>query len=72
MIGFILRLLFQKRQQDFGCQFDSSCITYQPDAKTCEKHGPIKFVREDFNGCRECNDKWRAVVFPKSCIHHNQ
>ena len=65
MIGFILRFLFKKQKTDFGCQFDPSCITYEPDSKTCKSHGPIKFIREDFGGCMECNDKWRAVVYPK-------
>jgi len=52
--------------QDFGCQFDSSCLTWEPNETVCEKHGPIKFIREDFGGCVECNDKWRAVVYPKN------
>uniref|UniRef100_A0A6C0AZK0 Uncharacterized protein n=1 Tax=viral metagenome TaxID=1070528 RepID=A0A6C0AZK0_9ZZZZ len=51
--------------QDFSCQFDSSCLTWEPSEKVCGKHGPIKFIREDFGGCVECNDKWRAVVYPK-------
>lgn len=57
---------FKKSGIDFSSQFDQTCITYTPDHKTCLQHGPIKFIREDFNGCVECNDKWRAVVFPKS------
>ena len=69
MINFLFKLLFKllfvKKSVDFSAQFDQSCITYEPDEKTCGNHGPIKFVREDFGGCIECNDKWRAVVFPK-------
>ena len=58
---------FKKKKiyKDFSAQFDESCITYIPDSKTCYNHGPIKFIREDFNGCTECNDKWRNVVYPK-------
>jgi hypothetical protein len=57
--------LKKNKQKDFSCQFDQSCISWEPSEKVCEKHGPIKFIREDFCGCKECNDKWRNVLFPK-------
>ena len=73
MINFLFKLLFNflfvKKSVDFSAQFDQSCITYEPDEKTCYNHGPIKFIREDFGGCIECNDKWRAVVFPKNKLN---
>jgi hypothetical protein len=50
---------------DFSAQFGPECITWEPNERTCETHGPIKFKREDFGTCLECNDKWRNVVFPK-------
>jgi hypothetical protein len=65
MLYFILKLLFKKKSKDFSAQFDPSCLSYEPDPKTCKSHGPIKFIREDFGGCVECNDKWRNFVFPK-------
>jgi len=45
--------------RDFSAQFDPSCITWEPSDKVCEKHGPIKWVREDFGKCQECNTKWK-------------
>ena len=54
-----------KKPKDFSAQFDQSCITFTPTATVCKNHGPIKFIREDFSGCIECNDKWRSVVYPK-------
>jgi hypothetical protein len=43
--------------EDFSCQFDSSCLTWEPSETVCEKQS--KFIREDFGGI--CNDKWRAL-----------
>jgi len=73
MLSNILFVLFKRffeiesknNSKDFGCQFDSSCLTWEPSEMVCKKHGPIKFIREDFGGCIECNDKWRAVLYPK-------
>lgn len=56
------------KRKDFSCQFDESCVSHEPSEKVCGKHGPIKFVREDFGGCKECNDKWRKVVYPNNFI----
>ena len=56
----------KEKVKDFSCQFDESCVVYTPDSKTCEKHGPIKFIREET--CVECNDKWKAVLYPKKNI----
>ena len=64
---FILFLIFmylkKPTTKDFSAQFDESCLTFTPCPKTCSSHGPIKFIREDFNGCLECNTKWRTVMF---------
>jgi hypothetical protein len=65
MLLKFFNFFFKKKSMDFSAQFDQSCIVYEPDPMTCKSHGPIKFIREDFGGCLECNDKWRAVVFPK-------
>ena len=62
-----VKIYLENEVKDFSCQFDQSCLTYTPDSKTCSNHGPIKFIREDFGGCIECNDKWRAVLYPKEC-----
>ena len=50
---------------DFSAQFDESCITYTPSPIICKNHGPIKFIREDFGGCIECNDKWRSFMYKR-------
>jgi hypothetical protein len=64
LFSFFKAILLKPKMTDFSAQFDKSCVVYKPDSKTCEKHGPIKFIREDFGGCKECNDKWRKVVYP--------
>ena len=66
ILALFLFLKFKctKKTHDFSAQFDQSCLTWEPSDKVCGSHGPIKFIREDFGGCTECNDKWRAVVFP--------
>jgi hypothetical protein len=64
MMDYFVSFFYPKKSvKDFGCQFDESCIDYVPDKRTCAKHGPIKFKREDFGGCIECNDKWRNILF---------
>jgi hypothetical protein len=65
MLSIFHFFLRKKRGIDFSAQFDSSCILWEPSKKICEKHGPINFVRENFGGCIECNDKWRNIVFPQ-------
>lgn len=59
---------FNKRKVDFSAQFGPDCLEYTPDARTCQKHGPIKFIREDFGGCKECTQKWRTVLFPQKIV----
>ena len=65
MLSIFHFFLRKKQGFDFSAQFDPSCISWEPDLKTCKFHGPIKFIREDFGGCLECNNKWRSVVFPQ-------
>ena len=63
-INFFLNFLYKKKV-DFSAQFDESCITYTPSPIICKNHGPIKFIREDFGGCIECNDKWRSFMYKR-------
>jgi hypothetical protein len=55
----------KNKTKDFSCQFDPSCITWESSDKVCEKHGPIKWIREDFGNCKECNNKWKLKFIPK-------
>jgi len=56
------------KYRDFACQFGPECITWEPNERTCEKHGPIKWVREDFGNCKECHLKWKQGFLPKNKI----
>lgn len=51
---------FKPKTADFSQQ-----TTFQSNEISCSKHGPINFIREDFDGCIECNDKWRSVMYPR-------
>ena len=66
VFNFIFSFFKRKKSSDFSAQFDQSCVIWEPAPTVCGKHGPIKFIREDFGGCIECNDKWRSVVYPKT------
>ena len=50
---------FKPKMIDFSAQFGPECVTWEPNDRTCEAHGPIKWIREDFGNCKECNFKWK-------------
>jgi len=58
----------KKKSVDFGCQFGPECVSWDPDERTCQTHGPIKWIREDFGKCQECHHKWKQGFIPKNKI----
>ena len=51
------------KRKDFSCQFDESCISLKPSILGCQFQESC-IIYEYFNGCKECINKWRKVVYP--------